>query len=125
MPTEAAVRSVDGGVLSCAAMRRTRSSESRRTALMFVIALSLVAPAALTPAIASACSQCMCGTPFPADVLGGVVPSRLTFGLEDRYLSKRNALDEGPGHEEEREHRIGAFALWRPMNRLSLLARIP
>ena len=74
---------------------------------------------------ARACSQCMCGTPFPADVLGGVVPTRFTYGLEERYLSKSNALDEGPGTEEEREHRIAAFGLWRPLDRVALLARVP
>ncbi len=72
-----------------------------------------------------ACSQCMCGTPFPADVLGGVVPTRFTYGLEERYLSKENALDEAPGVEQEREHRVAGFALWRPMNRLALLGRLP
>jgi len=72
-----------------------------------------------------ACSQCMCGTPFPADVLGGVVPTRFTYGLEDRYLSKASALDEAPGEEQEREHRIAAFALWRPLDRLALVARLP
>ncbi len=73
----------------------------------------------------SACSQCMCGTPFPADVLGGVVPARLTWGLEERYLSKSNALDEGPGTEDEREHRVAAFALWRPLDRVVLVGRVP
>jgi hypothetical protein len=71
------------------------------------------------------CSECMCGTPFPADVLGGVVPMRLAWGFEERYLSKSNALDEAPGQEQEREHRVAAFALWRPLNRLALLARLP
>jgi len=74
---------------------------------------------------ALACSQCMCGAPFPADVLGGLVPAQFTYGLEDRYLSKSNALDEGPGEEREREHRVAAFAMWRPVTRLSLLARVP
>ena len=74
---------------------------------------------------AGACSQCMCGTPFPADVLGGVVPSKFGYGLEERYLSKSNALDEGPGVEQEREHRVAAFGLWRPLNQLAFLARVP
>jgi hypothetical protein len=67
----------------------------------------------------------MCGTPYPTDVLGGVVPVRFTLGLEERYLSKSNALDEGPGREQEREHRLGVFALWRPQDRLALLGRLP
>jgi hypothetical protein len=67
----------------------------------------------------------MCGTPFPADVLGGVVPAQLRYGFEERYLSKANALDEGPGEESEREHRISAFAVWRPWDRIALLARVP
>jgi hypothetical protein len=74
---------------------------------------------------ALACSQCLCGTPFPADLLGGVVPAQITFGLEERYLSKTNGLEEGPGDEQEREHRIAGFALWRPGNRLALLGRVP
>ena len=74
---------------------------------------------------AVACSQCMCGTPFPAGVFGGVVPTRFTYGLEDRYLSKSNALDEAPGTEDEREHRLAALGLWRPHARLALLARLP
>jgi hypothetical protein len=67
----------------------------------------------------------MCGTPFPADALGGVVPMELRYGLEDRYLSKSNGLEEEPGTEAEREHRIGGFVLWRATNRLALLGRLP
>jgi hypothetical protein len=67
----------------------------------------------------------MCGAPFPADVLGGVVPSHLTYGLEERYLSKENAMSEEPGMEEQNEHRLAAIALWRAANRLALLARAP
>ncbi len=74
---------------------------------------------------AQACSQCMCGTPFPAGVLGGVVPQQLTYGIEERFLSKTSGLDEGPGQEQEREHRVAGFAMWRPLNRLALLARLP
>jgi hypothetical protein len=74
---------------------------------------------------ALACSECMCGTPFPADALGGVVPAQIRYGFEDRYLSKSNALDEEPGEEEEREHRVSAFAVWRPRDRFALLARVP
>src|SRR5438477_569376 len=67
----------------------------------------------------------MCGTPFPADALGGVVPAQVRYGFEDRYLSKSNALDEGPGEEREREHRVSAFGVWRPLDRVALLARLP
>jgi hypothetical protein len=68
----------------------------------------------------------MCGTPFPSDALGGVVPMEYRFGFEERYLSKSNALEEGvPGEEEEREHRVSGFALWRPIDRLALLGRLP
>ena len=74
---------------------------------------------------AGACSQCMCGTPFPSDVLGGVVPARFAYGLEERYLSKSNALDEAPGVEQEREHRVAAFGLWRPKNQLAFIGRVP
>jgi hypothetical protein len=80
--------------------------------------------AALAPQ-ARACSQCMCGTPFPFDVLGASVPVRMSYGLEERYLSKRNALEEEEGQEHENEHRIAAFGIWRPMNRLALLGRLP
>jgi hypothetical protein len=74
---------------------------------------------------AQACSQCMCGTPFPATVLGGVVPMQFTYGIEERFLSKTSGLDEGPGEEQEREHRVAGFALWRPLNRLAVLGRLP
>ncbi len=74
---------------------------------------------------ANACSECMCGTPFPADALGGVVPMQFRWGFEDRYLSKSNGLDEGPGIEQEREHRVAAFGSWRARNRLALLVKAP
>jgi hypothetical protein len=77
------------------------------------------------PSTAPACSQCMCGTPFPGSVLGGVVPRQLSYGVEERYLSKSNALDEGPGLEQEREHRVSGFLLWRAADRLALLGRVP
>src|SRR5262245_27564756 len=67
----------------------------------------------------------MCSTPFPAGALGGVVPMQLRYGLEDRYLSKSNALEEAPGEEREREHRLSAFGLWRPLDHLALQARLP
>jgi hypothetical protein len=90
-----------------------------------LIVLMAAALLSSLPSRARACSQCMCGTPFPSDVLGGVVPTQFTYGLEERYLSKANALDEGPGLEEEREHRMAAFALWRPVNNLALIGRVP
>src|ERR1043166_3682313 len=110
---------------------RARSSARPRPFLRGVVMRSfliLSCVAVLTAGVsdpAGACSQCMCGTPFPADVLGGVVPSKFGYGLEERYLSKSNALDEGPGVEQEREHRVAAFGLWRPLNQLAFLARGP
>src|ERR1043166_162439 len=110
---------------------RARSSARPRPFLRGVVMRSfliLSCVAVLTAGVsdpAGACSQCMCGTPFPADVLGGVVPSKFGYGLEERYLSKSNALDEGPGVEQEREHRVAAFGLWRPLNQLAFLARVP
>ncbi len=74
---------------------------------------------------ANACSQCMCGAPFPADVLGGVVPMQFSYGLEERYLSKENALDDEPGDETETEHRVAGLAIWRPWNRVAFLGRLP
>jgi hypothetical protein len=94
-------------------------SPIRLTAALLAVAL------ALAPRGAQACSQCMCGTPFPSDILGGTVPMQLRFGVEDRYLSKSNALDEAPGQEAEHEHRVAGFALWRPDERAALLLRLP
>jgi hypothetical protein len=75
---------------------------------------------------AFACSQCMCGTPFPSDALGGVVPMEYRFGLEERFLSKSNGLEGGElGEEEEQEHHVSGFGVWRPTNRLALLGRVP
>src|SRR5881392_2060717 len=86
--------------------------------LLLLLGLSLTSKA-------RACSQCMCGTPFPADALGGVVPMQVRYGFEDRYLAKSNGLDERPGIEREREHRVSAFVLWRATDRLALLGRLP
>ena len=91
-----------------------------KVSLLLVSLLSL----ALAPR-ARACSQCLCGTPFPFDALGVVVPAQFRYGFEERYLSKSNALDEGPGTEEEREHRVSGFVLWRANNRLALQGRLP
>jgi len=89
--------------------------------------VGMVATLALAAGASSsqACSQCMCGTPFPADALGGVVPIQIRYGLEERYLSKANGMDEGPGSEQEREHRVSGFALWRAADRLAMLGRVP
>ena len=105
--------------------RRGEASVSGRIRSIRLIAacLSLAATGYVTRA--QACSQCMCGTPFPAGVLGGAVPMQLTTGIEDRYLSKTSGLDQGPGEELELEHRVAAFAMWRPLNRLALLGRLP
>jgi hypothetical protein len=91
------------------------------TATILTIALALGGAAGT----ARACSQCMCGMPFPSGVLGGVVPMQISWGLDERYLSKTNALDEGSGMEDEREHRVAGYVLWRPHNHLALLGRVP
>src|SRR5690349_3735206 len=91
----------------------------------FVALLATLLAMALVAGGAQACSQCMCGTPFPAGVLGGVVPMQLTYGIEERFLSKTSGLDDGPGEEQESEHRVAGFAMWRPLNRLALLGRLP
>ena len=94
-------------------------------ARLMVIASCVSVSAAGIVSRVEACSQCMCGTPFPAGVMGGVVPMQVTYGIEERFLSKTSGLDEGPGDEQEREHRVAGFALWRPLNRLALLGRLP
>src|SRR5438132_1526140 len=55
-------------------------------AKVFLLLVPLLASASATQV--RACSQCMCGTPFPAEALGGVVPMQVRYGFEDRYLSK-------------------------------------
>jgi hypothetical protein len=90
----------------------------------FVVLAAVIAATSLASG-AWACSQCLCGTPFTSDVLGGIVPSQFRYGFEDRYLSKSNRLETGPGTEREREHRVSAFAMWRPLDRLALLGRLP
>lgn len=94
-----------------------------RAALLLAAGLSLAALG--LPGRAWACSQCMCGTPFPAGVLGGVVPKQVMYGFEDRYLSKTSGLEDGPGEEEENEHRVAGYLMWRPLDRLALLGRLP
>jgi hypothetical protein len=96
-----------------------------RIGFVALIAAFISLPAAGLVDRAQACSQCMCGTPFPAGVLGGVVPMQVTYGIEERFLSKTSGLDGGPGEEQELEHRVAGFAMWRPLNRLVLLGRLP
>jgi len=67
----------------------------------------------------------MCGNPFPTDVLGVAQPFSVRFGVEDRYLSKSNGLDEGPGTEMEQSHRLAPFALFRASSRFMLIGRVP
>lgn len=104
--------------------RRASSARTRFLSILIFVACTSLSSVGLTGR-AQACSQCMCGTPFPAGVLGGVVPKQVTYGFEERYLSKTSALDDGPGLEEEREHRVSGYAMWRPLNRLALLGRLP
>src|SRR5215831_7002172 len=75
--------------------------------------------------LASACSQCMCGSPLPAAYLWGPEPDHFRFGFEERYLSKANALDAEPGTEDENEHRVSGYGLWRPVEPVLLLGRLP
>lgn len=90
--------------------------------------IGLIAAGALLALIqrgASACSQCMCGMPFPPDALGGPAPQTFRFGFEEQYLSKENGLDDAPGIEREQEHHVGAYALARVSSRVMLLGRLP
>ena len=101
-----------------ASASRSRLGSIPRIAAFVILAASPIGRA-------RACSQCMCGTPFPAGVLRGVVPMQVTYGIEDRLLSKTSGLDDGPGEEREREHRLAGFVMWRPLSRLALLGRLP
>lgn len=74
---------------------------------------------------AHACSQCLCGSPTPPGYLLGAESGRWSFGLEDRYLSKSNALEDDPGSESQIEHRIAGVAAFRPAERVQLLVRAP
>ena len=85
----------------------------------------LAALALAAPGTVRACSQCLCGSPTPAGYLLESEGSTWSYGFEDHYLSKSNALDEGPGQESQREHRLAAFALFRPDQRWSFRARAP
>jgi hypothetical protein len=48
-----------------------------------------------------------------------------TLGVEDRYLSKSNALAEAPGTERQSEHRMAALVRYHPGAGVSLQARVP
>lgn len=77
------------------------------------------------PAVASACSQCLSGNPVPACALGDAAPGRFRWGFEERRLSKANAMDDEPGVESSREHRLAVFGAWRARECVTLLVRAP
>jgi len=96
---------------------------SFRTRIAAGAALALLA---LAPSQrAAACSQCMCGDPFPTLAFGQPTPALFRYGLENRYLSKDNALADEPGREDQRENRLAGFAMMHPADRVVLLARVP
>jgi len=72
---------------------------------------------------AGACSQCLCGDPFPTTAFGAPVGSTFRFGVETRLLSKLTGLEDTPGTESEREQRVAPFVLWNATSRLVLTAR--
>jgi hypothetical protein len=74
---------------------------------------------------AGACSQCLCGSPTPPGFLLNDLAGRLQYGLEDRYLSKSNGLEDVAGEERQIEHRISGFVMYRPVTQLGLQARVP
>jgi hypothetical protein len=85
---------------------------------------------ALTLAVAAAgrvvaCSQCLCGSPTPPGFLLDGESRRLTYGLEDRFLSKSNELDDANGTERQTEHRLSGFLTLRPAAPLTIQARLP
>jgi Putative MetA-pathway of phenol degradation len=93
----------------------------RRTSFgLFIVFASL-----LLAARAQACSQCLCGSPTPPDYLLGDAMPGFDVGLEDRYLSKSNALGEAVGSESQYEHRLSALFSYRSASRVALLARLP
>jgi hypothetical protein len=81
--------------------------------------------ACLAPAAALGCSECQCGNPLPHDFFGDPEPVRFRYGLEERYMSKENALAEEPGRESQSENRIALFALARIGSQVTLLGRLP
>lgn len=76
------------------------------------------------PRPATACSQCMCGSPFPLTFLSAPMPSSIRYGVEDQYLSKSSGLDPA-GTESEVGHRVAPFVLYRPDTRVFLQLRAP
>jgi Putative MetA-pathway of phenol degradation len=93
----------------------------RHTILPAALALAAVG----IPAGAFACSQCLCGSPTPPGYLLSDATKKFSYGLEERYLSKENALAEEPGSEAQIEHRASAFVMYRPAPRVALQARLP
>ena len=87
--------------------------------VLTILVLTLWSHAAL------ACSQCECGSPTPPGYLLETAYGRFSFGVEDRYLSKENALAEEPGSEEQKEHRVSGLFFYRPSARLAMQARVP
>lgn len=74
---------------------------------------------------AGACSQCLCGSPTPPGQMLGEFTSRWSYGLEDRYLSKTNVLQDADGDEHQVEHRIAGLLVYRPGPRATFQARLP
>jgi hypothetical protein len=95
----------------------------RTFGLILLPLLSLVLTAWSVTAFA--CSQCECGSPTPPGFLLETAYQRFSYGLEDRYLSKENALADEPGHEEQWEHRISGLLFYRPSDRLGMQLRLP
>lgn len=94
-----------------------------RASVLFAAAVMLLG--AGVAARASACSQCLCGSPTPPGYLLSYASKQFTYGVEDRYLAKRNALDDAVGNEQQSEHRISGLLMFRPLARLALQARLP
>ena len=92
-----------------------------RLAGLALMVLALV----VSSGVALACSQCECGSPTPPGYLLDTAYQRFSYGLEDRYLSKENALAEQPGHEEQWEHRISGLLYYRPSERIGMQLRVP
>lgn len=93
-----------------------------RMRVLFTLLVAIAILATFAPR-ARACSQCMCGDPFPTTAFGAPVPATLRFGVETRLLSKRNGLDDVPGTESEREQRVAPFLLWTASPRLIVAVR--
>jgi hypothetical protein len=94
-----------------------------RRRLMLAAAMAVLVAAAHDTR-AMACSQCLCGSPTPPGYLLGEALGRLNFGMEERYLSKANALEAGPGEESQIEHRVAGLLLYRPLPRAAFQARL-